>query len=897
MLGDAAATVSDLPPLPIDDVLPQVLRGLERSGQMVLRAPPGAGKTTRLPPAILEAGLAGSGQVVVLEPRRIAARAAARRVAVERGQRLGREVGYSVRFDERAGPDTRLLFVTEGILLRRLQTDPFLEGIGVVVFDEFHERNLLSDLALGMVRRVRETVRPDLRVVVMSATLDPAPVAGYIGTGEVLESQGRTWPVEIEFATPRDRRPPAELAAWGVERVIPATSGDVLVFLPGVAEIRRAERLLTDFARRHDLALLPLYGDLPPEEQDRVLAPCERRKVILSTNVAETSLTIEGVRVVVDTGMARVLRYDPATGLDRLELEPISQASADQRAGRAGRTEAGRCLRLWDAVSHRARPPFETPEVRRVDLAGPVLQLKAWGERNLSDFPWLEAPRPEAIAQAELLLRRLGACDATGAITPEGRIMALLPTHPRLARLLLEGRRQGQWRRAAWLAALLSERDPFFRSPGSPRTASPVATKDRGTAMRPPTSLHHSRSDVLDRLAALEAADRGEGTEFPWGVLQTGAARHIARVRDQLQRLTAELAMSDEPSSPPTAPGSITAGVPSAAAEEALLRALTAAFPDRVARRRHSGSDRGVMVGGRGVKLAPQSAVREGELFLCVDVEASGGEALVRQASLVQQEWLPLHAQRSTTEVFFHPTHKGVVARRRVYYEDLLLSESPAPLPDTDEPAELLFREAVKHWQQVFPADDPRVAGFVARVQSLAQWMPELGLPPWEPDDLHAVLRDLCRGCRSFAELRQADWLAALRGRLTWAQQQALDREAPETWMVPSGSRIRLHYEPPLPTPHGPPQPRPPVLAVRIQELFGLTQTPRIAGGRVKVLLHLLAPNMRPQQVTDDLESFWSTTYHTVRKELARRYPKHSWPEDPTAAEATARTKRSAPRN
>lgn len=885
--------MSSLTPLPIDDVLPQVLRGLERSGQVVLRAPTGAGKTTRLPPAILDAGLAGKGCVIVLEPRRIAARTAARRVSEERGGRLGEEVGYAVRFEERAGPETRLLFVTEGILLRRLQTDPFLEGIGVVVLDEFHERNVLSDLVLGMVRRVRETVRPDLRIVVMSATLDPEPAARYLGTEEVIESQGRAWPVEIEYAAPRDRRPPAELAVWGGERVVPATAGDVLVFLPGVAEIRRAERELTDFARRHELVLLPLYGDLPPEEQDRVLAPCERRKVILSTNVAETSLTIEGVRVVVDTGTARVLRYDPATGLDRLELEPISRASADQRAGRAGRTGPGYCLRLWDAASHRVRPLFDTPEVRRVDLAGPVLQLKAWGERDLNDFPWFEAPRLEAIAQAELLLRRLGACDTAGQITLEGQRMALLPAHPRLAKLLLEGCRRGQLRNAAWLAALLSERDPFFRHP----SPSPAASRERGPASRPPTRFHHSHSDVLDRLAALEAADRGAGTEFPWGVLQRGAARHIARVRDQLQRLTETLAATAESPLGSTAPGVNAAAVAAPAEpEEALLRALTAAFPDRVARRRHSGSDRGVMVGGRGVKLAPQSAVREGELFLCVEVDAAATEALVRQASLVREDWLPLHAQRSTTEVFFHPTHKGVVARRRVYYEDLLLSESPAPLPDTDEPAELLFREAVKQWEQVFPADDPRVAGWVARVQSLAQWMPELDLPRWEAEDLHAVLRDLCRGCRSFAELRQADWLTALRTRLTWDQQQALDREAPETWTVPSGSRIRLQYEPPLRKPDGQLHPRPPVLAVRIQELFGLSHTPRIAGGRVKVLLHLLAPNMRPQQVTDDLESFWSTTYHTIRKELARRYPKHAWPEDPTTAPPTTRTRRSAPR-
>lgn len=845
-------------PLPIDDVLPQVLAGLRERGRVVLRAPTGAGKTTRVPPEILRAGLVENPRaqrIVMLEPRRIAARTAARRIASELGVEVGREVGYCVRFDEQVSRDTRILIVTEGVLLRQLQADPFLDGVGAVLFDEFHERNLYSDLALGMVRRVRETVRPDLQLVVMSATLDPAPVASYLGGAAVVESEGRTFPVEVRYDPPRERLQPADLAVWGTERALPRSEGDVLVFLPGVGEIRRAERGLSDIARRLNLALLPLYGDLPAEEQDRALAPHPQRKVILSTNLAETSLTIDGVSVVIDTGCAKVLRFDPEAGLDRLVLEPISQASADQRAGRAGRTRPGLCVRLWDAASHRGRPSLTEPEIRRVDLAGPVLQLRAWGEERILEFPWFEPPRAEAVAQAEQLLRRLGAIDAAGGVTAEGRAMAALPVHPRLARLLLDGARGGQSRRAAWLAALLSERDPFFRS---------QREGPRGGIRT--TTVHHSRSDVLDRLSALEEAERTGASEFPWGTLHLNAARNIAQVRDQLERLVRAPRLSETRDSD---------------AETTLLRALVTAFPDRVARRRDAGSDRGLMVGGKGVKLAPQSSVREGTLFLCVDVDGAQTDALVRQASAVDAEWLPAASLRTVTEVFFHPSQKQVVARQRSYFEDLLLSEAPTSLPETDEPAEILFAAAVPAWERVFPTGDAEIAGFVARVQCLSAWMPELELPAFDQPSLHRVLRRLCDRCRSFADLQRAPWLQELKNALTWPQLAAVEREAPEHLEVPSGSRLRLTYE----------VGRPPVLAVRIQELFGLCETPRIAGGRVKVLLHLLAPNQRPQQVTDDLASFWANTYAVVRKELARRYPKHAWPDDPLTAAPTARAK------
>jgi len=842
----------ELAPLPINDVLPELLTALGNHPAVVLRAPTGAGKTTRVPPAILDAGLVGAGKIVMLEPRRLAARAAAARMARETETALGKLVGYQVRFDSRISDSTRILVVTEGILLRQLQTDPFLEGVNVVLFDEFHERNLASDLALGMVRRIQQTVRPDLKIIVMSATLDPGPIAAYLGDAATIESLGRSHPVEVHYLKYRDQRSIIDLTVEGVQQVVSKTPGHVLVFLPGVGEIHRTARELDDFTKRNQLLLFPLYGDLPPEAQDAVLLPSEQRKIVLATNVAETSVTIPGVTAVVDSGLARVLRFDPEAGLDRLALEPISQASADQRAGRAGRTGPGYCLRLWDERSHRLRPEFTDPEIRRVDLAGTVLQLKNWGESSPLGFPWYESPRPEAIEQATLLLQRLGALTSEELMSRLGEAMVQLPVHPRIARMLILGHQSGESRRAAWLAALLEERDPFFRSrhPG-------------GKSSPPMMVTHRSQSDVLDRLTSLEEAERGGNVEFPWGVLNRGAARQIAMVRDQLLQLVKAIPRGAEAEANGTA-------------DDVLSRALVAAFPDRVARRRSPGSEKGVMVGGRGVKLSPQSSVRSGELFLCVDVDGGQTDAMVRQASAVELEWLPESSLRKVTELFFHPTQKQVVARKREYFEDLVLSETPVPVPEGDDAGELLLNEALKAWEQVFPVENEDIQGFLQRIDALSRWMPELEIAPLDEAKKRELLANLCQRCRSFSELKKADWLSEMQSLLTWPQRQALDREAPATWLVPSGSSIRLKYE----------SGSPPVLAVRIQEIFGMAETPRIAGGRVRVLLHLLAPNRQPQQVTEDLASFWANTYPGVRKEMARRYPRHPWPEDPLTAKA-----------
>ncbi len=876
-------------PLPIDEVLPQLTEVLKVSNCVVLRAPAGAGKTTRVPPAILKCELGSSGQIVMLEPRRIAARTAARRMAFERNERVGHTIGYRVRFEESVSRATRILVVTEGVLLRRLQDDPFLEGTSTVIFDEFHERRLDSDLALGMVRRVQQTVRPDLRIIAMSATLDPTAIARYLGDCPVVESEseGRLFPVRIEYLRRVERRHMTELAAEGVERVLQQTDGDVLVFLPGVGEIMQTRNGLEPLARRHNLAIFTLFGDMPTDEQDRVLAHCEQRKVILSTNVAETSVTIDGVTAVVDTGLARQMQFDADIGLDRLELTPVSKASTDQRTGRAGRTQPGVCLRLWEESAQRRRPDFESAELHRVDLSSAVLRLYAWGETEIAAFPWFEAPPRASIEHAETLLRRLGAINDSG-VTELGTTLVRFPASPRIARLLVEAHRLGCPDRAALMAAMLSERDPFLRGPREP--------PPRGAPIRT-VAVHRSRSDVLDRLHAVEDYLRTGQSHSPCGEINRNAVKTVLQAAQQLGSLLRdEVGASEvprvainEPASTvpspsdqgekvtdPGAPGD--EGVRSGFSDpdDSLLRALVAGFPDRVARRRDVSSHQGLMIGGRGVRLGPRSAVYNSTLFLCVDIDGAGVDALVRQASEVQRDWLPAGLMRTDTELFFHPSQKQVVARRRLYFDDLVLEETPASISDAGAASSVLFNAARTQLSTVMPAGDEPFNSFVIRTRCLAKWMPELALPQVDDGLLLDVLRELCHGRKSFSELRSAPWLPTLQSKLSFSLVQTIEREVPERMPVPSGSRIRLVYE----------EDRPPVMPVRIQEIFGMKQTPKVAAGRIPVLLHLLAPNMRPQQVTGDLASFWANTYAGVRKELKRRYPKHAWPEDPLTAEA-----------
>jgi ATP-dependent helicase HrpB len=871
--------------LPIDPLLPDVVARLAEAGRLVLQAPPGAGKTTRVAPAVLDAGLAGRGQVLVLQPRRLAARAAAARIATERGGEVGGEIGYQVRFERRAGAATRLLVMTEGIFIRMLQDDPFLEHVGAVVFDEFHERSLHSDLALAMVRRVQSEARPDLKVVVMSATLDAEPVARYLYDCPVLTSFGRAFPVEISYLRHELSGPLEQAVTDAIAGLVDRTPGDVLVFLPGVGEIRRAEQRLSALSEARQLAMMPLYGDMPLAEQQAVLRPADRRKVVLATNVAETSLTIDGITAVVDSGLARQSQLEPGLGLNRLALVRISRAAADQRAGRAGRTAPGTCLRLWTERQQHGLAEHTTPEIRRTDLAGPALELRCWGERDLHGFPWFESPPAEALDQAIGLLQRLEAIDDRGP-TELGRAMVRLPVHPRIGRLLIEGERLGDLDEAALAGALLSERDPFLRETSfhGPSSSHGGARGRRGAGGAIAANAgegHWSDSDVLDRVTALVDFAASRRRDFPCGRLDPGAARQVLRASEQLQRLLREERQQpggtrkvSTGKASGTRDGATQAGANSETRDTALLRALLAAFPDRVARRREPLSRRGIMVGGRGVRLDDRSALGDAELFVCVDLQETGkSEALVRLASAIERDWLPQAAMRVAVEVEFDPARERVIARRRVRWHDLLLEEAATSVPGDYDAAALLASEAAS---RLNPRDwlDEDAARLLARIQCLRVWMPELQLPDWTEDKLRDLLPRLCAGCLSLDELRRRPLVPVIKAELTGAQLAALEREAPERIRVPSGSQVALIYEPD----------KPPVMAVRIQEIFGLPATPRIAAGRVPVLLHLLAPNMRPQQITDDLASFWDRTYAEVRKELRRRYPKHSWPEDPRAA-------------
>jgi ATP-dependent helicase HrpB len=848
-------------PLPIDAVLPEIVEHCRVARRVVLVAPPGAGKTTRVPVALVRAGLMSAAHpaLIILQPRRVAARAAAERIATENGWTLGHEVGHHIRFERKIRHDTRIRVVTEGILNRQLVSDPFLEGVGAVILDEFHERSLDTDLAIALLREIRATVRDDLIVVVMSATMDAEPVAQFLDDAPIVRAEGRSYPVTIRYRPPTwPREPIPDRVASAVIAV--ESPGDVLAFLPGAEEIRRAGGLLSGWAAETGSLVLPLHGGLTGVEQDRALRPSDRRKVVLATNIAETSLTIDGVTTVVDAGYARFASHDAARGLDRLELGRISRASADQRAGRAGRTGPGSCVRLWSEAEQRGFAELDAPEVARVDLAATVLALHAWGHADPAQFGWFEPPPPENLAAAERLLTMLGALDGEGgSITELGKTLLGLPVHPRLGRLLVEAARIGASWEGATLAALLSEKDILSRGPG----------RDARPGVR-------ATSDVLIRLDRLDDAERSRfAPELRDRGVDPAAARQVARVRDDLLRVARRIPGPEraEPS------------------ETDLLRLILVAYPDRVARRRAVDPASGVMVGGRGVRLEPESVVRDGELFVALDPRddrhGSSVEARVRVASRVELDWLAElfpGSVRKERSVRFDEERRRVVGVATLAYRDLILREDPHAAVTGEEAERVLAETLAPRAREIFEADEA-AASWLARLELARRAMPELEWPELVEADWRELILAACAGKRGEAEVMSAPLVSLLRGRLTYAAAKRLDDEVPEALVVPSGSRIRLAYS----------SDGPPILAARLQELFGWRETPRLALGRVPVVLHLLGPNFRPVQITEDLRNFWATTYFQVRKDLRARYPKHSWPEDPLSARPEARGGRPRP--
>jgi len=830
-----------LSPLPIDEVLPDVVRVLTPAGaSLVLEAPPGAGKTTRAPRALLDAGL--PGEILVLEPRRLAARLAARRVAEELGERVGETVGYTVRFEDVSSARTRIRFVTEGVLTRRLVADPELRGVSAVMLDEIHERHLQGDVALALLRRLQKTRRPDLRLAAMSATLDAEPIAAFLES-EIVRSAGKRFDVTIEhLPAPDDRKLELQVASAIRRLLADGLDGHVLVFLPGAAEIRRALESCAKLASEHDLALLPLHGDLPPAEQDRAVGPSRQRKVILSTNVAESSVTIDGVVAVVDSGLVRVARHAPWSGLPMTSIEKTSRASAAQRAGRAGRQRPGRALRLYTKADHDARPEHDTPEIQRVDLSQTLLELIAADAR---DVAWLDPPKPESIAAAEALLQRLGAVDASGAITETGRRMLALPLHPRQARLLVEAAKRGVAEEGAVLAALVGERD--IRASAKARFDAPMRASDIPT----------DRSDLL---ALLDSFHEAEGSGFAAHALRAiglepGAAHAVRRAAKQLERAieTHRSWAGPRPEDPK-------------AVDEALLLSVLAGFPDRVARRTRAGSRELALAQGGAAELAETSAVRDAPWLVAVDAERKQGRTVVRVASAIEPEWLIELFEdriRETVEISFDEDKGVVVGGSRMLYDALAIAESPGFDPNDPRVAELLFERAKARGARAF-APEGALDRWLARARFAASQDDRIPAPT---DALvHETLRELCAGKRSFRELEEADLLATLRAKV--GHHARIDELAPERITLASGRSARVEYE----------DGKPPWVESYLQDFFGTKSSPR--AGNVPIVLHLLAPNRRAVQVTTDLPGFWERHYPSIRKELMRKYPRHAWPED-----------------
>ena len=849
--------------LPIDQALPSLREALRLNRSAVLQAPAGAGKSTVVPLVLLEEPWARGKRIIMLEPRRLATRAVAQRMAQTLGESVGRSVGYRMRMETRVSRDTRVEVVTEGVLTRILQNDPALEGIAAVIFDEFHERSLQADLALALVLDARENLTPELKVLVMSATLDGEAVARLLDDAPIVTAHGRMFPVESRFAgkgapllpgppsAPGSQDTPEKLTSQLVLRALREERGDVLVFLPGARAIRRVQSLLESAGIDPSVRVLPLYGELTSEDQDAALMPAAggTRKVVLATNIAETSLTIEGVRVVVDCGLMRRSMFDPATGMSRLETQRISRASADQRQGRAGRLEAGVCYRAWSEGAHRSLAPFTPPEMVDADLAPLALELASWGTRDSGDLRWLDTPPETMLASARDLLERLGALDSGGRITAHGREIARLGVHPRLAHMLLRSRALGRLPLAADLAALLSERDLLRGALGS-RDAD---IRTRVEIMRGDTS-----AQAVDKFG-LQRARR--------------AARDLMRQADDNESTSQRQQRHH---------GADDAGV-----------LLAFAYPDRIGRRRPGGEGRFTLANGRGAYFAePQSLARQ-ELIVAVDVDDRERDARILLAAPLARADVEAHLAdrlRRAESVEWSSREQAVVARRTVQLDAVVLEEKPLPEVPIEAARAAMLAGVRELGIAALPWDRES-----RELQARIEFVRKLSLPPADPalawramsDDALAATVDSwlapwLDGVTRKEHLARVPLADALRALLTWQQQRQLDELAPTHLAVPSGSRIRIDYL----------DASAPAVAVRLQEVFGLEATPRIGGGRVPITFKLLSPAQRPVQVTRDLASFWRGAYAEVRKDLRGRYPKHYWPEDPLVAEPTRGARR-----
>jgi ATP-dependent helicase HrpB len=824
--------------LPIERSLPALRDALARSSSAVLQAPPGAGKTTRVPLALLGEPWLGTRTIVMLEPRRIATRAAARRMASTLGESVGTTVGFRVRGETRVGPTTRIEVVTEGILTRMLLGDPTLEHVGALVFDEFHERSLHADLGLALALQSQQLLRPDLRIVVMSATLDGAAVAALLHDAPIITSSGRQFPVDVRHVSPRPDARTEDAVASAIRSALATDEGSVLAFLPGAGEIRRCMDRLANSVPS-DVRVLPLFGDLSPGDQDAAISPASAgtRKVVLATSIAETSLTIEGVRVVIDSGLSRISRFSARSGMSRLETVRVSRSSADQRCGRAGRTSPGVCYRLWPAAEDSQLLDRATPEMLDSDLAPMALDLAMAGVVDVSDLRWLDAPPASSLAHARTLLHQLGALDARHRITTHGEAMSALAVHPRLAHMLLAARELGHAATACALAALLDERDVLRRD------------------------AQHRDTDMRTRVALVDA---------PSGQFSADVDRDVMRrVRERYRLLRQQLRVPHTERVDEHAAG--------------LLLAL--AYPERIAQRRSGSGERYLLRNGTGAVHADPGVLAGAPYLGIADIDGRSPNARVFLAAPLDRADLEsVFADAIIREdvVMWDGSAGAVVAVRRERLDAIVLREGMLRNADEEQIADVLLDALVRAdgisltWTDAARRLRERVV-FLRTVNT--EW------PDWSIEALHSTMAEWLRphlgGVRRTADVERLPLHDILLGTLTWTQRQELDALAPSHIDVPSGSRIPVSYE----------NPGAPVLAVRLQELFGLADTPRVAGGRVPVTLHLLSPAHRPVQVTSDLAGFWRSSYFEVRRDLRGRYPKHSWPEDPMSATPTRRAK------
>lgn len=822
--------------LPITEALPALGLALQENCNVVLQAPPGAGKSTGVPLALLDAGWLRGKRLVILEPRRVAARAISARMATLLGERVGETVGYRMRMDTRVGPKTRIEVVTEGILARQLQRDAELAGVGLVVFDEFHERNLQADLALALTLDAQKHLRPDLRVLVMSATLDDVAVARVLGGAPVVTAAGRSFSVETHYAARALDQPVAQRCAATVVRALAEQAGDVLAFLPGAGDIRRVAEMLAGERIPDHALVLQLYGELPAEEQDRALAPSPagRRKVVLATNIAETSLTIEGVGIVIDGGLERRSRFDPANGMSRLETVRISRASADQRRGRAGRLGPGVCYRMWTEAEHRALSAHSPAEITEADLAPLALELAGWGTMDAAELAWLDPPPPATLAQARGLLSSLGALDGAHRITAHGRDMLRVGVHPRIAHMLLGAKATGVAATGCALAALLTERD----------------------------ILRNRDADIRARLEILASGGHPD--------VDRRALERVRRAADFHARQ-----LGGEARSPldPDAAGWL----------------LALAYPDRIGRAREAGSGRYQLSNGRGAYFAEPQAMAKSEFVVVATLDAGERDARIYLAAPLTLNALRqrLDSQLVTVErIAWDSREEAVVARREERLGEIVLTETALPAARDEARAAAMLTGVRELGLDALPWTH-ELRTWQARVL-LLRAADAQSSEPWTDVSDDALLASIEQWLAPFiggATRRQhlagIDLARALTSLLTRKQQRRLEEWAPTHFTVPSGSRVAIDYL----------DGDTPSLSVRLQEVFGLTDTPRIAGGRVALVMKLLSPARRPVQVTQDLRSFWERGYHEVRRELKGRYPKHYWPEDPHQAQATRRVR------